>query len=719
LTGLADSAYLPATTPGPETQHDRKLQWNHYYRPHPATGREGRARRLSANVYCSDQRGPSTMERAAFFVFGLCNDSSRRSPEMIDITLPDGKVLQMEAPTTARQVAQRIGTGLARAAVAARSNGSIIELDRAIENSTKLEILTERDAAALDVLRHSAAHLLATAVRHVRPGAGIGFGPPIEDGFYYDFQVDQPFTPDDLRRFEEVMAEYAAKNDAFERRVVSKAEARALFADDPLKLERLEELGEDEVITVYRNAPFLDLCRGPHVPATGAIRHFKLLSTAGAYWRGDERRQMLQRIYGTAWFTQKDLDDYLHRLEEAKRRDHRTLGQALELFTVDQRIGPGLILWQPKGSIVRMEIENYERELILRHGYEVVYTPHIMSEKIFEISGHLVNFKDGMFGAMEVEGGAYRPKPMNCPGHICIYQSKQRSYRDLPIRYAEFGTVYRYERSGVLHGMLRVRGFTQDDAHVFCTPEQAPGEIIRLLDLVDEMLKTFGYPYTIELSTRPVNALGEVEVWQRAEQMLADAVGARGLQFTIDEGGGAFYGPKLDFKLIDAIGRSWQGPTVQLDFNLPDRFQLEYVGEDNARHRPVMLHRVLVGSMERFVGGLIEHYAGAFPLWLAPEQVRVIPITDEVSHAARELQEKLEAAGIRAHLDKRAETLSYRIRDGETHKVPYMAVIGAREAAAGTVAVRRRGTGAKQEVVDQAQFIERLQKQIRARSLEA
>jgi threonyl-tRNA synthetase len=453
------------------------------------------------------------------------------------------------------------------------------------------------------------------------------------------------------------------------------------------------------------------------VPSTGWVKHFRLLSTAGAYWRGDERRQMLQRIYGTAFFNEQDLAQHLERLEEAKRRDHRALGQALELFTVDQRVGPGLILWQPKGAIVRSEIEQYERDLILRHGYELVYTPHIASERLYQISGHLVNFRDSMFGPMEVEGGAYRLKPMNCPGHIAIYESKQRSYRDLPIRYAEFGTVYRYERSGVLHGMLRVRGFTQDDAHVFCTPEQVPDEIGRLLDLVDEMLRTFGYPYTIELSTRPENALGSPAQWEQAQEMLASVMRARGQAFSIDEGGGAFYGPKLDYKLIDAIGRSWQGPTVQLDFNLPERFQLEYVGEDNQRHRPVMLHRVLVGSMERFVGGLIEHYAGAFPVWLAPEQVRVLPITDAVRPSAAELDRRLREAGIRSRLDERTETLGYRIRDAETHKVPFMAVVGEREAEAGTVAVRRRGAGRKQEVLDREAFIAAVLAEAQSRAL--
>jgi threonyl-tRNA synthetase len=637
--------------------------------------------------------------------------------DTIKVTLPDGTMRELPRGATPLDVASAIGPGLAKAALAAVVDGETVDLFRPLEEDCEIRLLTERDGEALAVLRHSAAHVLATAVRNRIPEAEIGFGPAIEEGFYYDFGVDEPFTPDDLEAFEEEMRRVVEADHAFERRRVTKEEARELFQDDPLKLERLEEFDDDEVITVYRDGPFLDLCRGPHVPSTGRIGHFKLLSAAGAYWRGDESRQMLQRIYGTAFFKEKELAEHLERLEEAKKRDHRVLGRELDLFTVDQRVGPGLILWQPHGSTIRAEIEDYERELILRHGYEVVYTPHIMSEKLFEISGHLENFKENMFGAMETEGARFRPKPMNCPGHICIYQAAQRSYRDLPIRYAEFGTVYRYERSGVLHGMLRVRGFTQDDAHVFCTEEQVPREIEALLDLVDEMLTTFGYPYSIALATRPEKALGSDAQWERAEADLRAVLEKRGLEFEVDEGGGAFYGPKLDFQLIDAIGRKWQGPTVQLDFNLPERFGIEYVGEDNERHRPVMLHRVLVGSMERFVGGLIEHYAGAFPLWLAPEQVRVLPISEQWSDDAGAFAAELRAGGIRAELHER-ESLGYRIRDAETRKVPYMAVIGEREAEAGTVAVRKRGAGRKQEVMDRGAFQEKLLEEIRTRALE-
>jgi len=636
------------------------------------------------------------------------------SEAQICVTLPDGRILQLPRGSTPGDVAAAIGPGLARAALAAVVEGETVDLMRPLDSDVSLRILTERDPEALAVMRHSAAHVMATAVRRLHPGAGIGFGPAIEEGFYYDFEVPQPFVPEDLERIEEAMRAVMEEDQPFERRRVTREEARELFRDDPLKLERLEELGDDEVITVYRNGPFLDLCRGPHVPSTGRLKHLKLLSFAGAYWRGDERRQMLQRIYGTAFFTEKALEEHLHRLEEAKRRDHRVLGKELDLFSTDQRVGQGLILWHPKGGIIRSEIERYEQDLIRRHGYDIVYTPHIMSEKLFEISGHLMNYKDGMFGAMEVEGARYRPKPMNCPGHIAIYESHPRSYRDLPIRYAEFGTVYRYERSGVLHGMLRVRGFTQDDAHVFCTPEQVPGEIEGLLELVDEMLTTFGYPYTIELATRPEKALGDREVWEKAERTLADVLDARGQVYTYDHGGGAFYGPKLDFKLIDAIGRKWQGPTVQLDFNLPERFQLEYVGEDNQPHRPVMLHRVLVGSMERFVGGLIEHYAGAFPVWLAPVQVRVLPISAHWEESAVGLASQLREAGVRVELAAR-ETLGARIRAGEMEKIPYLAVVGEREAESGTVAVRRRGAGTKQEIVSRGEFVERVVREIRER----
>ena len=636
---------------------------------------------------------------------------------MLKLRLPDGAIREVPEGTLPREVVGSIGARLLQAAIAVSVDGEIQDLMTPLRKSGDFRVLTQKDQPALDVLRHSGAHVLATAVRRLRPDAKIGFGPSIEDGFYYDFEVEEPFTPEDLEKFEAEMKKVAAEKLPFVREEVTQQEAKKKFSDDPLKLERLGEFSDDEIISTYTDGPFVDLCRGPHVPDTSYLKHFKLLHTAGAYWRGDEKRQMLQRIYATAWFSKEDLDAYLTRLEEAKRRDHRHLAQLLDLYSTDARVGPGLILWHPKGSIIRNEIENYERNLILRHGYELVYTPHIVSEKLFQISGHLENFKENMFGAMDVEGAAYRPKPMNCPGHICIYQSRQRSYRDLPIRYAEFGAVYRYERSGVLHGMMRVRGFTQDDAHVFCTLEQVPDEIERLLELCDEMLKTFGYPYTIELATRPEKALGSPELWDDAQKTLADVLAKRGQAYEMDEGGGAFYGPKLDFKLIDAIGRKWQGPTVQLDFNLPERFGLEYTGADNSAHRPIMLHRVLVGSMERFVGGLIEHFAGAFPLWLAPEQVRVIPIAADLNEYGEAIVRRLKSRGVRAHLDDRTETLNYRIREGETMKIPYMAVVGKREAEADALALRIRGAGKKQEVMPVADFVARVEDELATRAL--
>ena len=628
-----------------------------------------------------------------------------------------GSAVQVPRGAQAEGGAARMDGDAPAEPLAARIGGVLVDLARPVPPDARVELVAADADDALPLLRHSAAHLLAAAVRALRPEAGIGFGPAIEDGFYYDFAVAEPFTPDDLARIEATMRELAAADDPFERREVSRDEARALFADDPLKLERLEEIGEGETISVYRNGAFVDLCRGPHVPRTGVLRHVRLLSAAGAYWRGDEHRPMLQRIYGTAWASAEQLEAHVARLEEAQRRDHRVLGQALDLFSVDPRVGPGLVLWHPRGAVLRGEVERFERELIHRHGYEMVSTPHLVGEALFQESGHLDSFGDSMWGPVEIGGRRYRPKPMNCPGHIAIYQSRTRSYRDLPLRWAEFGAVYRNERGGVLHGMLRVRGFTQDDAHVFCTPEQLPDELSRMLDLVDEAMAPFGYPYSVELATRPEKAIGAPEQWQAAQETLAAALRARGMAFTVDEGGGAFYGPKLDFKLRDALGRAWQGPTVQLDFNLPERFGMEYVGADNRPHRPVMLHRVLLGSMERFVGGLIEHYGGAFPVWLAPVQAAVIPVREEHEPAARALADAMRAAGLRPELVRADGTLGARIRQAETMKVPYMAVLGAREAEAGTVAVRRRGGGGRDAATEpQANFIARLRAEAESRA---
>ncbi|HEU5262007.1 MAG TPA: threonine--tRNA ligase [Gemmatimonadales bacterium] len=641
----------------------------------------------------------------------------------IHVTLPDGSERRLPAGATGADLAQAIGPGLAKAALAVRVDGQVWDLARPLPDGMRVAIVTDRDSQALDVLRHSCAHVLATAVRQLFPHAKIGFGPPIEDGFYYDFEVPTPFTPEDLERIQAKMQEVVQADYPFVREEVSREEAKRRFADDPLKLERIDDLGDDEVISVYTDGPFVDLCRGPHVPSTGRIRHFKLLHAAGAYWRGDERRQMLQRIYGTAWLTKDDLEAYLRRLEEAKKRDHRLLGRQLDLFSIQEDVGPGLIFWHPKGAMLQFQLRRFIEDTILARGYQLVYTPHVTREQLFLRSGHLPLYAENQFPAMaagegEAEDVRYRVKPMNCPMHILIYASQQRSYRDLPIRLAEIANVYRNERSGTLLGMLRVRGLTMDDAHIFVRPDQIEDEIFALLDIVELVLgKTFGLSYRLDLATRPAKKLGTDATWDQAERALEEALKRRGLTYRIDHGGGAFYGPKVDVKFNDAIGREWQGATIQLDFELPERFQLEYAGEDNRPHRPVMIHRAIYGTLERFCGFLIEHFAGAFPLWLAPEQVRVLPISDAQNAAARAVHERLRAAGIRAHVDERSDTLNYRIRDGELHKVPYMAVVGQREAVAGSVAVRVRGAAKKQVVMPVDEFVAKLEEEVRTRAL--
>lgn len=638
-------------------------------------------------------------------------------PRPLRVTLPDGRPVELPTGATAAALAAQIGPGLARAALAAVVNGETVDLDRPLPDDAQVRLLTARDPEALPVLRHSAAHVLATAVREIVPSAGIGFGPAIDDGFYYDFDVPEPFTPEQVKAVEAKMAEVARAAHPFERRVVTKAEARDLFADDDLKLERLEEFDDDETITVYQDGPFLDLCRGPHVPDTGALKHFKLLAAAGAYWRGDEKRRMLQRIYGTAFFRKSDLDAHLQRLEEAKKRDHRVLGKQLDLYSIQEEVGSGLVLWHPDGGRVRHVVEDFLKQTLIEHGYELVFTPHVASEQLYKLSGHLDVFADDMFPAMDDDGERFRMKPMNCPHHFMIYRSDVRSYRDLPLRYAELGTCYRYERSGALHGMLRVRSFTQDDAHIFIREDQIEEEYARLLDLEDYLLGVFGYEYRTALSTRPEKAIGDPAVYDAASDRLARVLRDRGLDYELDEGGGAFYGPKVDVLVTDALGREWQGGTFQLDFLMPRRFGLEYVGSDNRRHNAVVVHRTLLGSMERFVGGLVEHYGGAFPLWLAPRQVRVLPVSEQWAASAREFADRLVREGLRAEVDER-DTLGYRIRAAETRKVPYMAIVGQREAEAGTVAVRKRGAKKKQVTMTRDAFAEQLRQEVASRALD-
>ncbi len=636
--------------------------------------------------------------------------------KQVRATLPDGSVLELPPGSTAHDAARQIGAGLAKAALAAVVDGQVVDLGRSLEGEVSLRILTRRDTEALDVLRHSTAHVLATAVREVRPEAAIGFGPPIEDGFYYDFDVDDPFTPDELERIEERMAEVAREAQPFERRVVTREEARELFSDDPLKLERLEELGDDETITVYRNGPFLDLCRGPHVPSTKLIEHFKLLSTAGAYWRGDSSRQMLQRIYGTAWFDQKALDEYLVRLEEAKKRDHRRLGRELDLFFFHPN-APGAAFWTHRGMTIYRLLSEWMRGVLAVSGYEEIKTPLLYTKDLWETSGHWGKYRENMFLVLDKESEEHdlALKPMNCPSHHLMYLSKTHSYKELPVRYATLQDVlHRNELSGALSGLTRVRQFQQDDAHIYLSEDQVGDEVARLAALIGFFYESLDLTYTTQLGTRPEIRIGSDEQWDRAEAVLAEAADGAGLDYHIEEGDGAFYGPKIDFHARDSIGRSWQLGTIQLDYEAAERFDLEYTGEDNRQHRPVVIHRAIFGSFERFIAILVEHFAGAFPFWLAPLQVAVLPISDDQADDARRFTGRLVEAGVRAGLDDRNETLNYRIREAETLKVPYMAVIGERESEAGTVAVRERGEGKKQEVMPREEFVERLTAENRA-----
>jgi threonyl-tRNA synthetase len=542
----------------------------------------------------------------------------------------------------------------------------------------------------LERLRHSASHVMAEAVLSMFPDAKLAIGPPIDTGFYYDFDLPRALTMDDLQVIEERMRESIAHDHAFVQTIVNKDEARRLFAQQSYKLELIDELPEEEVST-FRHGEFVDMCAGPHAASTGQVQAFKLTSVAGAYWRGDERRPMLQRIYGALFETEEELADYLRKLEEAQRRDHRRLGRELDLFSFHEEYGPGLVYWHPKGGRVRTIAEDVWRQEHLKAGYELVYTPHVGKAALWETSGHLGFYRENMFASMDVDGQEYFVKPMNCPFHIQIYRSSTRSYRELPLRLAELGTVYRYERSGVLHGLMRVRGFTQDDAHIFCRPDQLEDEIVRAVDFGIYFLRLFGFQdYQVYLSTRPEKYVGDIEQWDRAIDALREAVESRKLPYEIDEGGGVFYGPKIDIHVRDAIGRAWQLTTIQFDFNLPERFDLAFIGQDGREHQPYMVHRALLGSMERFLGVLLEHYAGAFPLWLAPVQAVVIPISDRHLEYASWVAGELEAAGLRVEVDERSERMQAKIRDAQLQKVPYMLVVGDKEAEAKAVAVRLR-----------------------------
>ncbi len=612
--------------------------------------------------------------------------------EKIQVRLPDGTALSVDAGGTVADVAAAIGPGLAAAALAGKRNGAPVDLTDLVADGDEIELITDSSSEGLDIIRHSAAHIMAQAVAELYPGTRFGIGPSIEDGFYYDFELPQALGTDDFPAIEAKMKEIISRKESFGRREVTRDEALAEFKerDQTYKLELIDDL-EDPMVNVYQQGSFIDLCRGPHIPHTGRIKAFKLLKVAGAYWRGDESRPMLTRVYGTAFAKKADLKAYLERLAEAERRDHRVLGRQLDLFHIDDAVGPGLPLWHPKGAMLRKIIEDYWRDKHLASGYELVLVPHIARVGLWETSGHRDFYSENMYAPMEVDSSEYIVKPMNCPLHMQIYRSRPRSYRDMPIRWAELGTVYRYERSGVLHGLLRVRGFTQDDAHIFCKPDQLQDEIIKVIGMVLDFLPTFGFTeYDIYLSTRPEKYVGSPDKWELATSALEEALKACDLEYQVDPGEGVFYGPKIDIKIKDAIGRAWQCTTIQVDFNLPERFDITYKGEDNQDHRPIMIHRALLGSLERFVGCLIEHYAGAFPLWLAPVQAVVIPIADRHIEYARFVKERLAAAGLRVEVDERSESMNRKIRDNQLQKIPYMLVVGDRESESEAAAVRRR-----------------------------
>src|SRR5947207_3205345 len=670
--------------------------------------------------------------------------------DTIHIKLPDGSEKEVPKGTTALDVAKSISPRLADAAFAAKiedygfdwenpdyvnlsSSGisppvladksELIDLVLARDRDLKLRILTDKDPEALGVYRHSSAHLLAAAVLELFPETKLGHGPATESGFFYDFYRETPFTPEDLEKIEKKMQELVQQNLPYAHEFLPRDEGLERFKSegDFMKCHFIEQFTKpDEKISIYKTGKFLDFRRGPHIPSTGKIKAFKLLNIAGAYWLGDEKNPQLQRIYGTSFFSKKDLDNYLHQIEEAKKRDHRVLGKQLDLFSIQELAGPGLIFWHPKGGIIRKEMEDWMRDQYIKRGYSLVYTPHVMRKQLWQTSGHEGYYAQNMFDVMELDDAEYRMKPMNCPFHILIYKDSLKSYRDLPVRLGELGTVYRYERSGVMHGLLRVRGFTQDDAHIFCTPEQVEQEIASCVEFANDVLKDFGFDqFQTELSTwNPVdrkNFVGSEEQWNLATRSLETVLKRLNIEYKTMPGEAAFYGPKIDIKLVDAIGRLWQLSTVQFDFNLPQRFGLEYVAEDGLRKQPVMVHRALYGSVERFFGVLIEHYAGAFPVWLSPVQVVMIPISERHAAYANKVADQLKAAGVRVEVDARNEKMNAKIREHALQKVPFMLVVGDKEAEAGTVNVRTRG---KEKTEDMAaeEFVEKIKRAIAQKS---
>ena len=608
------------------------------------------------------------------------------------ITLPDGTKKRFDRPVTVQEVAESIGPGLARAALAGKVDGRLVDTSHLIDHDAEVAIVTDRDPEGLEILRHSTAHLLAQAVKELYPEAQVTIGPVIEDGFYYDFDYKRPFTPEDLERIERRMREIAKRDLKVERMVMPREEAIRFFRDqgEEFKARIIEDIPPEEEISLYRQGDFVDLCRGPHVPSTGRLKAFKLMKVAGAYWRGDPRNPMLQRIYGTAWRNRKELDEYLHRLEEAEKRDHRKLGKVMDLFHLQEE-APGMVFWHDKGWRIYVEIQDYIRRLLRERGYLEVHTPQLIDRSLWERSGHWDKFKDMMF-TTESENRVYAVKPMNCPAHIQIYNQGVRSYRDLPLRLAEFGSCHRNEPSGTLHGLMRVRGFVQDDAHIFCTEDQILDEVSAFIDLVFEVYRDFGFEdVMVALSTRPELRVGEEALWDKAEKALEEALERKGIEWKLQPGEGAFYGPKIEFSLTDCLGRVWQLGTIQLDFSMPERLGATYMAEDGSRRTPVMLHRAILGSIERFIGVLLEHYGGALPAWLAPVQAVVLNITDRQAGYAAKVAESLKNQGFRAEADLRNEKIGYKIREHTIQRVPYLLVVGDREVESGSVAVRTRG----------------------------
>ncbi len=648
--------------------------------------------------------------------------------DVIRVKLPDNSVQEVPKGTTPLDIAKGISPRLAQAALVAKvtpSNGDhaspekdeskLVDLTRPLEQDADLRILTEKDPEALQVFRHSSAHLMAAAVLELFPETKLGHGPATESGFFYDFYRPTPFTPEDLEKIEKKMQELVQKDESYAREYIPRDQALDRFKSegDFMKCHFIEQFtGQGEPVSLYKTGRFIDFCRGPHIPSTGRIKAFKLLNIAGAYWLGDEKNQQLQRIYGTSFYSKKELDEYLHQIEEAKKRDHRVLGQQLDLFSIQELAGPGLIFWHPKGGIMRKLMEDWMRDEYLKRGYSLVYTPHVARRHLWQTSGHEGYYAENMFDTMELDDAEYRLKPMNCPFHILIYKDSLKSYRDLPVRLGELGTVYRYERSGVMHGLLRVRGFTQDDAHIFCTRDQVEDEIGGCVDFAIATLNAYGFEkFQVELSTWDPNDqkhyAGKPEQWEMAQHSLEKVLDGRGIPYKTIPGEAAFYGPKIDVKLVDAIGRLWQLSTVQFDFNLPTRFGLEYVGEDGQRHEPVMVHRALYGSVERFFGVLIEHYAGAFPVWLSPMQVVLVPIAERHVEYANKVADQLKTQGVRVEVDARNEKMNAKIREHAMQKVPFMLVVGDKEAEANQVNVRTRGKE-KTETVATAEFVERV-----------